>query len=180
MTSQSWPSTTQNCAFPTIACVTSRDVEYLVVDDQPTRTYSLSHAANVLQISDRTLRRQLQERTFVCARFWPPRTGPNHTVKWLICADDLDAVAAPTTDQVDAAATQATVERLQREVDELRQRNDRLELEVAVRDSGRVAELEQTIAGLRRDVEQHKAALAGVLDAMRTLGNLPAPALAPA
>ena len=147
---------------------------YITVDGQTTRAYALSHAAALVTMSDSTLRRQLQAGTFVGAATWPPKSGPNHTVKYLLSADGVDRMVNERTGDVNVAAPMnADLERLQRENDELRFRNERLELEVAVRDNTRVDDLEKELVELRQQLRHQRTAMASVLAALNELGGVP-------
>ena len=128
-------------------------VRFLVEGDQRLRTYTVAHASQLLGMSERTLHRQVQQRTSEIGTAWAPHTAPNTTRMWLLAADEVDQVAHARGRTTPPPAVGVDDSDVHRENASLRARIETLELEEAVRYRDRVQELERENAALRRQLE---------------------------
>ena len=129
--------------------VAGRDVAFLELEGERVRSYTLAYAAKVLGMSDRTLLRQLQLKQFFGADAWAPKVSPNSTAKWLLRADDVDAMARGQPGAAGATPVPDAMTALEHENAVLKARIEMFELEEAVRYKDRVIELEQQLADVR-------------------------------
>jgi hypothetical protein len=127
-----------------------REVAFLEVEGARVRAYTLVHAASVLGMRERTLLRQLQQRQFGGARVWAPKEAPNPTTKWLLCGDDVDAIASAQPGFDATSVVRPAQTELEHENALLRHRVEMFELDEAVRYKDRVVELERENMELRR------------------------------
>jgi hypothetical protein len=142
--------------------VATAAVHLLQADDQDVRAYTLRRAAELLDRSERTLLRQVQNQQLPRIRTWSPQSDLNPTKLWLLDADAVDALVTvnaelPGADgSVAPSIAQQRAELARREA-ALREREELIQLEEAVRVRDQVAELQHENETLRAELAREQS-----------------------